>query len=260
VKQNKVKRALKAGKISIGSAVTRLRAPEVCRIFAVAGFEFVFIDTEHAVFGIETVAEMIAQCRNADTVPIVRVTGSEYHLIARMLDAGAQGVVVPRISSRQEVEDIVSWTRYPPLGTRGVGMTTAQTDYQSMSATEFIHGIHQETLVIIQIERKIALDNLDDLISVPGVDVATAGWMDLSVDLGVPGQIDHPLMVAGLQTIIDSCTKHRIAAGIIHPNLEVVKYWAERGMRWICYSTDGAMLLERAETAAREARDACTDA
>ena len=260
MKENKVKRTLEAGGTAIGCETTRLRSPEICRVFALAGFDFVFIDTEHATFDIETVADMITMSRLVDIVPIVRVNSSEYHLISRVLDAGALGIIVPRVSSVEEIERVVSYTKYPPVGVRGFGMTPDQVDFKHMDTVPFLEAAHREVLVTIQIERKVALDNIDAFVSVPGVDVVAMGWHDLSIDLGVPGEIDSPLVINGIQSVIDACNRHGKAPGLIHPDIDVVTYWAKQGMRWFSYGTDGRILMEGSKRAENEVRAAVTKA
>ena len=244
MKPNLVKAALQAGNVVVGSELSGLRTPEVARIYAAAGFDFVFIDMEHTSFSLETVAEMVRAAREAEIVSIVRVPQAEYVWVARVLDNGAQGVIVPRVNTPRQVEDIVSWVRYPPNGIRGYACTTAQTGGQSTTAQEFIDHVHQNTLLVIQIERREAVENIEAMLSVPGVDVACLGYMDLSVDLGIPGQIEHPRMVAAIERLIDQAARRKIAAGIISPEMTTVAHWVERGMRFVSYATDAILLQE----------------
>jgi 2-keto-3-deoxy-L-rhamnonate aldolase RhmA len=244
MRTNPVKRALAAGKTVIGSEISRLRSPDVPRLFAAGGFDFVFIDTEHSAFGLETVADLVATSRACGIVPIVRVPQAEYTLVARTLDQGAQGIIVPRVNDSQQVRDIVSWMRYPPEGIRGFADTAAQTEFQPVSAKEFIEAGNTENLCVIQIERRQAVENVDAMLAIPGVDVACLGCMDLSVDLGVPGQIDHPAMVAAIERVLDAGRKHGVAVGIISPRLEAVTKWMQAGMRFVSYSTETLLLQE----------------
>jgi 2-keto-3-deoxy-L-rhamnonate aldolase RhmA len=249
MRTNPVKRALADGKAVFGSEISRLRSPEVARLYAAAGFDFAFIDMEHSAFGLETVADIIAMSRIAGIVPIVRVPQAEYAFVARVLDQGAQGIIVPRVNDPQTVRDIVSWMRYPPAGIRGFADTAAQTDHRRLPADEIIEANNNETLCVIQIERRQALENLDEMLAVPGVDVACMGCMDLSIDLGVPGQIDHPTMVAAIQRVVDSARRHGIASGIITGQMEAIRGWVQAGMRFASYATE-LMLLQDAAAAA----------
>ena len=217
MKTNPVKQALAAGGVAVGSEIARLRTADIARIYAAAGFDFVFIDMEHACFSLETVADMIQTARTSGIVPIVRVPQAEYAFVARVLDAGAQGIIVPRVNTAKQVEQIVSWVRYPPEGVRGFACTTAQTDGLGIGIDEFMAAANRETLLVIQIERREAVDNLEAMLAIEGVDVACLGFMDLTVDLGLPGQLDHPIAVEAVQRLIDVADAHGIAQGSSRP-------------------------------------------
>jgi len=258
IRPNPVKAALRAGECVLGSEISRLRSLEIPRIFARAGFDFVFIDMEHTSFGLETVADLIAAARAANIVPIVRVPQAEYSFVSRVLDCGAMGLIVPRVNTPEQVRDIVSWMHYPPAGVRGFASTAAQTDDRRVNAQQFIEAAHRETLCVIQIERQEAVDNLDEMLKVPGGDVACLGYMDLSVDLGVAGQSEHARMVAAIERLIDVAEKNNLAAGIIGPDMDMIARWVERGVRFVSYSTDGGLLSEAATAAAHRLRALAT--
>lgn len=260
MRTNPVKRALAAGKPVFGSEMSRMRSPEVARLYAAAGFDFIFIDMEHSALGLETVADVIAMSRIAGIVPIVRVPQAEYAFVARVLDLGAQGIIVPRVNDAKTVRDIVSWMRYPPDGIRGFADTAAQTDHQPAPIDEFLHTNNNETLCIIQIERRQALENLDEMLAVPGVDVACMGCMDLSIDFGVPGQIEHPTMVAAIQRVVDTSKRHGIASGIITGQMDLITHWIRAGMQFASYATDALLLQAGAATAVSHMRAALKEA
>ena len=249
MKTNPVKAAIKSGQTVIGSEITGLRSPEIPRIYARSGFDFVFIDTEHTSFSLETVADMIRSARDAGIVPIVRVPQAEYSYVAKALDIGAQGVIVPRVNTPEMVEQIVSWVRYPPHGIRGFAGTVAQTDGEPVTPPEFIEHQNRETLLVIQIERCEAVENLDAMLSFPEVDVACLGCMDLTADLGIIGDLEHPDMVKTLQRIVDVAKQHDVASGIITGDMAAVTRWVKAGMRFVSYSAE-SLLLQQAATAA----------
>lgn len=251
MRTNSVKRTLKSGGIVIGSEINRIRSTEIPRIYAAAGYDFVFIDMEHSSFSLETVADLIASARSAGIVPLVRVPQAEYAFVCRALDQGAQGIIVPRVNSPDEVSDIFSWMRYPPEGIRGYGSTAVQSDFQDVPPKTFIETNNHETLCVIQIERREALNNLEEMLSFPGVDVACLGYMDLSVDLGIPGQIEHPQMVDIIERLIASCKRHGIAAGIIGPRIDALIHWMQRGMRFISHSSETLHLEDAAVSSVR---------
>lgn len=249
MQSNPVKQALRSGQVVIGSEISRLRAADIGRIFAAAGFDFVFIDMEHSSFGIETVADMIQAARAANIVPIVRVPQAEYAFVARVLDAGAQGIIAPRVNTAREVEQLVRWMRYPPEGIRGFACNTAQTGGQAVGIDAFIERANRETLLVVQIERREAVANLEEMLAIDGVDVACLGFMDLTVDLGIPGQLEHPTAVRAVQKLVDVAEANGIASGIITDDLATIGGWVSRGMRFVSYAADET-LLARAATEA----------
>lgn len=260
MRTNPVKIALKAGQTVLGSEVSGLHSVEVPRTYAEAGLDFAFIDMEHTSMGLETVATLVTAARHAGIVPIVRVPQAEYTWVARVLDNGALGIIVPRVNTPGEVEQIVSWTRYPPRGIRGFACTRAQSEGEAISPRDYIDWVDQQTLVVIQIERREALDNLEAMLSVPGIDVACLGYMDLSVDMGLPGEIGHPDMIAALDQVVEVANRKGLAPGIISPDIEVTKFWIGRGMRFVSYATDVLLLRSAAGQARADLRAAAMHA
>ena len=259
ISENKVKSALQLGKTVIGSEASRFGVTDLVHVFAQAGFDFIFIDMEHTTFNLETVAQMIQVSRLLDTTPIVRVPDTEYHLVARVVDVGAQGIMIPRVNTPKQVEEIVSWLRYPPDGIRGYAQTSHQTNYKSLPAADFMAAMERETLLLIQIESKAALDNLDEMLSIPGIDVAVLGIMDLSVDLGIPGQINHPLMVESIEKVISVSQQYGTSSGIIAGDLEFVAGWGRKGMSFLSYSTGERILLDAATQSVQQLRISAKD-
>ena len=254
MRTNRVKTALQTGRTVLGSEIARLPGPEVPRIYAAAGLDFVFIDMEHTPFGLESVADMVRAARAADIVPLVRVPEAEYAWVARVLDVGAQGLIVPRVNTPEQVNRIVRWMRYPPHGVRGFARTYHQTEGRDVPADAFIEAAHAQTLLVIQIERRESLDNLEAMLSIPHVDVACLGFMDLSVDLGIPGQVDHPDMVSGIEKLIRVSRRHDVAPGIISPSMALAHRWAARGMRFVSYGSAARLLQEAATEAVQTFR------
>src|SRR5258708_1319060 len=133
---NTVKKALKQGKVQLGTSYGLLRSPDVGRILAAAGFHWAFIDGEHGFMGLETVSDVCRIATMAGLCPIVRVGDLQYDLVARSLDCGGQGVIFPRVESPEALEKAVSWTKYPPVGVRGFGLTPLQVDFAKATIPE----------------------------------------------------------------------------------------------------------------------------
>lgn len=249
MRENNVKCALREGRTALGTMVVEFTSPEVARMLRIAGFDYIFIDTEHGAFDHESVTNIIRAGRSMDLTCLVRVPDNAYHLIARTLDLGAHGIMVPRTETVEQVENIVRAAKYPPWGTRGFGVRPIVTDYELGSVPDQIEHLNKDTIVVIQIESKQAIDSIDDLVSVKGVDVALIGPNDLSISLGVPGEHEHPSMIEAIQKVVDACAKKRIASGIHVRDMSVLQFWMERGMTFITFDTDIGLLITAAAQA-----------
>lgn len=243
MRANKVKRALKQGETVFGTMVQEVRTPGIAQVLAVAGFDFFFIDMEHGPFSIETAADIILAARLAGIAPFVRVPDLEYSFLARPLDAGAQGLMVPQVDTPEQVRKLVSFMKYPPVGERGCAVLRAHSDYRGEPVREFIEHANAETMVIVQVESSQAVEHIEEMVSVPGVDAALVGPNDLSISMGIPGQTDHPKEIEAIESVIAACEKHGVAAGIHLPDAERLKEWMARGMRLITWSSDLGLLL-----------------
>jgi 2-dehydro-3-deoxyglucarate aldolase/4-hydroxy-2-oxoheptanedioate aldolase len=243
---NKVKRALAEGRVQVGTGYGQLRSPEAVRILAAAGFDWIFIDTEHGPFNPETVQDLCRAAVDNRLAPIVRVASMEYDLVARALDCGGQGVIFPRVESVELLQQAVGWTKFPPEGVRGFGLTPTHVNYEKVTIPQILEHVNRETLVVLQIETQRAVDMRDELLSVPGLDAVMVGPVDLSISLGVPGDFQHPKMVAAMEAIRDSCIQHGVAPGTQTRTLPLAKFWRERGMLFLGCASETGMLFEKA--------------
>jgi 2-keto-3-deoxy-L-rhamnonate aldolase RhmA len=243
---NSVKKALKEGKVQYGCAFGQIRSVEVPRILAAAGFDWTFIDGEHGGFGIETLQDLCHASVTAGLSPVVRVADMQYALVARALDCGAQGVLFPRVESAEVLERAVSWTKFPPVGVRGFGLTPAHLGYERVTIPQVIEHMNQNVMVVLQIETKLAVEKRDELLSVPGVDAVLVGPVDLSISLGVPGDFEHPKMVEAMEQIRDSCIKHGVAPGTQTRTLSLAKFWKQRGMLFLGSGSETGFMFEKA--------------
>lgn len=243
---NRVKKALAEGRTQIGTGYGQLRNPEAVRILAAAGFDWIFVDTEHGAFSQETIQDLCRAATDCNLVPIVRVASLEYDLVARALDCGGQGVIFPRVESVKLLEEAVSWTKFPPLGVRGFGLTPSHVNYEKATIPQILEHVNRETIVVLQIETQRAVDMRDELLSVPGIDAVMVGPVDLSISLGVPGDFQHPKMVEAMELIRDACVKHGVAPGTQTRTLPLARFWRERGMRFLGCGSETGMLFEKA--------------
>jgi 2-keto-3-deoxy-L-rhamnonate aldolase RhmA len=239
---NAVKGKLAGGGVALGSMVFEFFTPGIARICANAGAEFVMYCMEHTGAGYETLKPQFALCRALGIAPLVRVPATEYHFVARALDVGALGVMVPLVDTREQAERIVSFTRYPPQGRRGAAFGFAHDDYQGGDVVEKMRAIHERTLVICMIETRAGLDNVEAIAAVDGVDVIWLGHFDLTNFLGIPGQFSHPQYRDAVKRIAAAAAKHGKSAGYMAADEALGREYLGHGYRMIATGTDQALL------------------
>lgn len=249
---NLVKKALAEGKVQLGCGFGTFRSEDVARILVKGGFHWAFVDTEHGGFGIETIQDICRVANYVGFTPIVRVADMQYPLVSRALDAGAQGIIFPRVESPELLEKAVTWTKFPPLGVRGFGLTPLFVDFEKVTIAEMIEHFNANTMVVLQIETRRAVEARDELLSVKGIDAVMVGPVDLSISLGVPGDFQHPKMVDAMEKIRDSCVAHGVTPGTQTRNLPLARFWRARGMRFLGCSSEIGMLMERASEISKE--------
>lgn len=241
---NPIKDALVRGKAVIGTMIVQVREPAIVQLFAEFGLEYLFIDMEHGPYSIETAADLIQVARLAGIAPLVRVGETQYHQYARVLDAGAMGIMTPRVESVEQVKKIIYYTKYPPVGGRGFSRLAAHVNFSDINVAEFVQYANQNILNIIQIETRQGVENIEAMISVPGVDAVIVGMDDLSLSLGVPGETRHALAEEMLERIVHACRSQGIPWGLHLPDAERLENWIRRGMQLVTFSSDIWMLQQ----------------
>ena len=242
MRDNAVKTSLAAGGQALGSMVFEFFTPGMPRILANAGAQFALYCMEHTGAGFETLKPQFALCRALGVVPLVRVPGTEYDFIARALDCGALGVMVPLVDDAEQARFIVSCTRYPPDGRRGAAFGFAHDDYQGGDVAEKMRMIHARTLAIAMIETAKGLENVEAIAAVPGVDVLWLGHFDLTNFLGIPGQFSHPKYKDAIKRIVAAAAKNGKAAGYMAADEALGREYLGHGFRMIATGTDQGML------------------
>lgn len=247
MRRNSIKRRLLAGETVIGTMVQEVTNPSVAQILNAVGFDFFMLDMEHGLFNLETAAQILRVGRILDMCPLVRVRSPEYDLISAPLDHGAMGVMLPRVENRGEVEMLVQAVKYPPVGKRGCSSDAPHSEYRFGSLAEFVDTNNDDTLVIAQIERREAIDRIDELLSTPGVDVALVGSEDLSVSLGVPGETQSSPVIEAIDKVVAAAERHNVVSAIHLGSVESLQGWAAKGMRMLMYGSDLQFLMESSE-------------
>ncbi len=234
---NPVKQKLASGKVALGQIVLELFTPGVGPMLAASGMEFVLYDMEHGRCDLGLLESMVISCRGSNIVPLCRVPDINSAPISRVLDLGVKGVMVPRIETRDQMETAVSALKYAPEGKRGVALGVAHDLYRA-GAAEFLPKANEDTLVIALIETVKGMENIDQILSVPGVDVAWMGHYDLTVSMGIPAQFTHPRFLAAMDTILEATSKRGMAAGFMAGSPEDAVYWISKGFRAISVGSD----------------------
>jgi 2-dehydro-3-deoxyglucarate aldolase/4-hydroxy-2-oxoheptanedioate aldolase len=239
---NPVKAALRSGKTVLGIGIGVTASPVVVRLMANAGFDWLFIDTEHTQIDPHTLTDVVQTARLAGVSPIIRPRDTEYDLVAGALDTGADGLLVPRVESKEQAERLLSYCMFPPRGVRGCG-TTANIDFKSEDWREALPWLNDQTLIAVQVESMKAVNALDEILQVPGIDVVVVGPLDLSINLGVPGQFRDAKMISAIDKVIDVCKAHGVVSGIVMGPPSACEAWWEKGMRFFSCGGDTGLLM-----------------
>jgi 2-keto-3-deoxy-L-rhamnonate aldolase RhmA len=251
LRPNRAKARLGQGQPALGTWLMELRSPAVPQLLAQAGLHFIIVDMEHGPYSLETAADLIRTARLVDLTPIVRLPDLAWEHVGRVLDAGAQGLMLPRVRHPDEVRRFVSYLKYPPAGLRGMCSGLGNTDFTWVTTPEYIAHANAETLVLAQVETREALDHLDALAALPEVDVLFIGPEDLSIAMGHAGSPGHPEVVAAIDRVVAAAQAHGRAAGIHTSSLAALPALVERGLRFITYGSDVEHLFNGAAAAVR---------
>ena len=244
MRENSVRSKLMNGGTAVGQMAFEFFTPGLCQIMANAGAEFVILDTEHSGVGIETIKSQVAYARGTSIAPMVRVTGTHYHLIAPMLDAGVMGVMVPMVETADQAKKIAQWCRYRPRGVRGLAFGMPHDDYKSADPVATMKAANQRTLVIALIETKAGIENVDAIMATPGIDVGWMGHYDLTNSMGIDAQFDHPRYKAAVKKLVKACKRNDKAAGFLCGDVKSGRRYLDWGFRMLCYGTDIAVFQQ----------------
>jgi 2-dehydro-3-deoxyglucarate aldolase len=235
--KNPLKTVLKDNKISIGSWIT-LGHTSIAEIMAGSGFDWLAVDMEHSVITLDIAQELIKTIEGCGVVPLVRVSENNPNIIKRVIDTGAYGVIVPMINTKEQAEMAVRSVKYPPEGYRGVGLARAQGYGQEFS--DYASTVNKESVVIIQIEHKDSVKNLESILSVKGIDGCLIGPYDISGSLGVPGDFDHPDVILAIEKVEKICKQKKVPLGkhVIQPDHNLIVDRIQEGYTFLAFSLD----------------------
>ena len=239
---NAIKQDVLAGKTVAGAMVFEFFSPGMSAILANAGCRYVLYDMEHTGLGFETLKWLFSSCRGLPIEPMVRVPRGEYTWLARALDLGAHGVMIPMVESQQQAKSIVEACRYPPAGRRGAAFGFAQCDYLGGDVGEKVLRYNERTMVIAQIETERGLDQVEKIAAVDGIDVLWVGHFDLSNFMGIPARFDDPRFDAAMRHVATVARRHGKAAGFMATDAAWIARAREMGYTMIAGGTDTGLL------------------
>jgi 4-hydroxy-2-oxoheptanedioate aldolase len=242
--ESALRTALREGRPVVGATLT---VPNVDTAFALAnaGFDFLWIEMEHGPITLESLREILLATRGTRAVPLTRVPANELWLAKRVLDAGSLGVVFPFTSTRDLAERAVAACRYPPAGARGFGPALALSRY-GMGASDYVRFANENVLVVVIVEQKEAVENVDAIASVPGIGVLFVGVNDLSYSLGVAGRVTDPLVEKALEKVLEAGRRHGVPVGYPTGNPSEINRRIAQGFRFFQASSDIGLLTSAA--------------
>ncbi len=205
---------LRSGQLAIGLSVSLIRDVGIARIARTAGYDWMAVDMEHGAMSLSDAAQICLAALPAGITPIARVKAEALHEAARILDCGAQGVLVPNVSTAEEARRIVNACRYAPIGCRSWGSGTAHADGPMPPVVEALAMLNDQILIAAMIETPEGLANIGEIASVPGIDALFVGALDLSIALGKPGKLDDPMFWAALETVAETCRTSGCVMGV----------------------------------------------
>ena len=232
-----LKSKLQNNELSIGSWLT-IPHQSVVEILASANFEWLVIDLEHAAIGIESAMNLIGHIQGNGMNALVRVSKNEEVIIKRVLDAGADGIIVPMVRNKEDAQKAVDFVKYPPIGKRGVGLNRAQK--YGTAFNEYKKWVKEEVVIIAQIEHIDAVNNLEDILSTDGIDGTIIGPYDLSASMGVPGEYHRPEVKAALDRVnkVTKSMNKPLGFHVIQSKIEFLQDRIDQGYTFLAFSLD----------------------
>jgi len=240
-----------------GHFIVEFATPGIGHIMKSAGCDFTLFDLEHSGFGFETVKSALRYFEAADLPAIVRVPSREYHHIARAMDMGAEGLMLPMVGNVDEVRHIVNSMKYHPHGKRGVALQVAHDRYRPGAVADKFKAANERTTLFCQIETAEGVENAEKMAAIDGVDCLWVGHFDLSVALGMPGQFDHKDFKRAIERTIAATKKHKKALGRLVPTVELGIDIYKQGFDFVCYSGDVWLLHAAIEDGIKKLRAGC---
>ena len=249
---NVTKERLEAGEVTIGFSVMHSRTVNIAKIAKSCGYDWLWVDAEHGFMSTQTATDMCVAALDCGITPIVRVPGPEDFHVGKMLDGGAQGIIFPHINNAEEAQHAVRSTKYPPKGHRSHTGAKPQLGFERVSIAESIKIVNENILVGTMLETQEGIDNVEEIAAVEGVDILFIGTQDLSIDMGIPGELNHERIHQAYEKMIATAVKNGKSAGMggVYDN-SLIPVYIDMGVGFVLAGTDYEFMVN----AARERAD-----
>jgi 2-dehydro-3-deoxyglucarate aldolase/4-hydroxy-2-oxoheptanedioate aldolase len=241
---------IRTGETLIGSLVT-MPSLDVAEIMAQVGFDYLWVETEHAPMGFVE-AQSVIQAVGGRCPCLVRIPDKQEVWVKKALDIGCNGIVVPQVRSATEAQQIVEWSLYPPDGRRSVGVSRAHG--YGMAFRRTVDTVNDELVIVLQAEHADAVNEIASIVRVPGIEAVLIGPFDLSGSLGVLGDLDHPRVLEAIETVRRHCQMVGMPVGIFAPDATMARRYIDQGFKLIALSMDAFFLWQSAQAALTETR------
>ncbi len=254
--RNAARERLEAGELALGIGLRQARTVDIAKAMKTCGYDWLFIDTEHNSMDLDTAVQISVAAQATGITPIVRVPGFQHFHASRALDGGAQGIVAPHVDTPEVAARIVDQCRYPPEGHRSVTGALPQLDFTAHPMGEATRAINASTLIVVMVETPQAVDSVDDIAAVNGVDCLLVGTNDLCMEMGIPGEVGHPDVIDAQSRVIEACRRHGKfpgLGGVYEPAL--MARYIDMGMRFILCGNDLTMMMAAARDRAASLRE-----
>jgi 2-keto-3-deoxy-L-rhamnonate aldolase RhmA len=241
-----LKTRLKNGESVIGTMVTIFDNPDIVKMLKVSGFDYFIVDCEHGSMDYSKVAGLFGMARAIGLPGLVRIPEVKREVVLKYMEAGAAGILLPNTETVEQAKALVDYSKYAPMGNRGVSLLRAHSDYEKVdSAVEFMKRSNEETILMVQIESPIGVENIGDLLDIEGIDAAFIGPNDLSQSMGIMGQLEHPMFVGALEKVISAAKERNKFAGIhiMYGKTALLPKWIDKGMTLNLWTNDVEMLM-----------------
>jgi len=248
---NHALRQLRAGKLAVGLGVRNARTVDIAQIAKTCGYDWLFIDCEHSSMDLDTAAQISAASLAVGVTPVVRVPGVEHWHASRILDNGAQGIVVPHVDDAAQAKRVANACRFPPIGHRSMGGGLQQLGFAPMPVGEAARIVNEETLVVVMIESPQGVASCEEIAAVPGIDALLIGTNDLCFEMGIPGQFNDPKVAEAYRKVIAACRKHGKfpgMGGMYSP--ELLERHIKMGVQLILSGSDFSLLMQAGQARA----------